>query len=42
MVADLEFMSIKASEPKFNPNENQLNIDGWVGLKSTRQPNVTQ
>lgn len=42
MVADLEFMSIEASTPPFKPNMNQLNIDGWVGLKSTRQPNATQ
>jgi hypothetical protein len=42
MVADLEFMSIRSSDPMFKPNENQLNIDGWVGLKSTRQPDVSQ
>lgn len=38
MVADLEFMSLKASTPPFKPNDFQLDIDGWVGLKSTREP----
>ena len=41
VVADLEFMAVKSSSPSFDPNSNELYIDGWVGLKSHNQPNET-
>lgn len=36
--ADLNFLSITAANPRFKPVLHEQDFDGWVGLKSKKQP----